>query len=308
MRWVDMALAHSADAPRHLRERLHAARLVAAVHSFRGEEALVAQARIDVPEGADRLALTTRLGAEGVFRVVTARGQGLDRLAEEFAALAWPGGTRASLRMSLLEVIALAHAEEADLSMLRARSDELIAAARDLLDVGEIQEIYAFSETTLLPWRGDRDRAIAAARPMANTALEQPQFLDVFAGGANLSGRLACALCERAGPGDVEEATALVARAGRRHGFSVPFLRYGLAALCLADGRPADAARVIGWYLSMPLSARSTTPERQRIIARVNAALPQDRYEAALADGARMSEQQIGDLALVRDGAASICV
>jgi hypothetical protein len=152
----------------------------------------------------------------------------------------------------------------------------------------------------LAPWLTDPDRAILNVRALLNDVLVTRTRRVRSNALPNLTGRFAMALCERNGPGDIEEARALYASIVRRMGAAVSsqmnasLAMIGSFSLPWAEGRRLDAVRVLGAMTSSP-SFRSDI-ERWR--ARMQSELAASDFERALAEGAALSLSEAMDLAL----------
>jgi predicted ATPase len=242
--WVDRGLAEGANVAGPARDRLLAARLMARMMAGSADLALITQTNDALPAGRDRLARTTALLSASVILALTRSSHELERADKAFADLAWPVLSFACMWRDVAEVLLL-RANGTDLGRLRSATDALVAKARAAADLEIIYCAYGAGAASTMPWYDNVDRAIVEARDLVTLALTSKL---VIVGGLNLSvlaARLAMALCERAHPGDLDEARQILLELDRRFGLIHVLQRYALLWYSAAAHQPLTRARVL---------------------------------------------------------------
>jgi hypothetical protein len=283
---------------------LLAARLMARMMAGSADLALITQTNDALPAGRDRLARTTALLSASIIFAVMSSSNEFESADKAFADLAWPALSFACMWRDVAEVLLL-RANGTDLGRLRSATDALVAKARAAADFEIVYSAYGSGAASTMPWHDNVDRAIVEARDLVTLALTSKL---VIVGGLNLSAlaaRMAIALCERAHPGDLDEARQILLELDRRFGLIHVLQRYALLWYSAAAHQPLTRARVLGWFRRLPLNRlyEAGDPLLREIAGAICAALPPQALAQALEEGARLSDTEAIALALCVPGA-----
>lgn len=297
--WVERALGCDGEPNAAVKARLVAGRAFASVLAFVANRELVDDSEQSVPESADRVARTLMLMTSALTSELYSRSRSLEQIKNEIARLGWSSTSSATVFVDFCALMALSAANPLDAAQLRAQTDEFLGLARrnglgNMFHLG-----CSRGNATEVPWEDDVDRAIVAAQAILESALQSSVVIHRAIGLGDLCGRLVFALCERAGPNDLDNARDLCVRVERRFGLVGPMQGYSLPVLAAAAGRPRDGARLVGWMSTFPAAPYVLKLSHvRRAHDRIAQALPEEEFVSAMTEGARMSSQEAFVLAI----------
>ena len=298
--WINRALSLPIDPAPTVHARLMALRAIANCFVTRPDLAAIETVDETVPEGADRSARILAICARVLHLSRSNRRVDLSACRDELARLGVGATSAASLVIDLAEVIDAASRIPFDPDLLGRRTDRLVSRAEQAGSSSFVFYGCAHGCGMLAPWLTDPARAILNVRALLNDVLVTRTRRVRSNALPNLTGRFAMALCERNGPGDIEEARALYASMIRRMGAAVSSQMNSSLTLASsftlpwAEGRRLDAVRVMG---AMTIN-RWFRPDIERWRARMQSELAASDFERALSEGGALSLSEAMDLAL----------
>jgi predicted ATPase len=300
LNWLQQASRHTDHAPAFLRQRIIAQRLDVEI-TFSVDFDLLMSALTDVPEGSDRTARTLVLWAAGNAAARLGRSDLFERILPDALALNWPQGSNAALRFDLMRLLRDVSFLPAADPGLRERSDAIARTADASGMRGAFYAVHALGNCSRTPWQEDPDKAIAHARDMIAATGQDSGWDIAWPGLSALTARLVVALCERASPGDVEEARARLAALIGCSGGRTMMQRRALCWLAMTQDA-FTGGRVLGWALASFGHASGSQVARDfywgPLYERLRGQLQQSDFDRALREGAKLTHQQAVDLAI----------
>lgn len=306
-RWIEKGLANADTLPRTLHERLLAG--YGLVNVFLAQPDMQAFASVEeaVPPGSDRVARAMAIVTRAMYAARTRQNLSIPSCRDEIAGLGFSTVSLPSLVLDLAEVMDAARQVPPDPALLAMRTDVLIERARQAGSDNFIFYGCAHGCGALAPWRTEPDIAIAAARDLIRDVQVTRTRRARSNALPNLAGRLAMALCERNGPGDLAEARSLYAGVFRRLGDPARTAAGSSVALTssfvlpLAEGRFEDAAKVCGF---LQLRTSWLLPDVGRLRERIEERLSPDVFARALLQGEGLTLHEALTLVLGPDALA----
>jgi hypothetical protein len=285
--------------PADIRDRLQAGALIAGlfVDPEGRTSATLSQAHtltLSSDWGARISALVVRAWATGALAERAALAEATARLAEQQL----PVISRARCYGDFARVLASRAAGGDDPASHRALSQAAAVKARAIGADQVVTNILAWGSTTEVPW-DDPERAIDPARALLETLLSQTGHHLVRVSSAQLAGRLITALVQRDRPGDLAEARAIAQTIEQRSvRVAIYLYRVSLAWLAWGDGRPQDAARLVGLLDKSGLTSGLLAPDRRALMDRLTPDLNQDALDSALRAGSDLTWDEAFHIAI----------
>jgi predicted ATPase len=300
LKWVEIALTHGDLLPKHVRERLMAARTyIHYLHLGRNQILLEETARHVTP-GSDRMARclvvsTTliNLGMQPDY------ARAAKPLLEELHGIGFGERSYPALLHNQMLVNHIMRLSPPEPALLRQQTDAAVKKARACGSNSFVFYACALGSGEEVPWNEDRDRAISAARSMVEAVLARPERLVRANALPMLSGRLVVELCERNAPGDIDAAHAIVEGVCRRIGLSGPGQLMWLFPLAWMQGRRREAVLLLG---SVRHYLRDFDFQfMKHWVQRIEAAYPPEEFQEAIAEGAGLTPLETLNLLLPRN-------
>jgi predicted ATPase len=298
--WIELALSGLGPDRGTLYQRLVAGRARTSLLARDGDPASLIAALREVPAGSDMLArslvLITSFYAQSYSKLFADLGADLELIRLELRQMGWPEDATVLLSLDYADLTSRRVEAPNDHVALRQVTEAYVSKARGLGREFFVPGLLCLGSCEEMPWNEDVDCAIEAAERLLRAALQgNSRFIGLGFGG--MAGRLIGELCRRGAPGDRARACDWAERVARHQGLYLPLLLFSLPMLALSDGRPRDAALVLG-AVSYGMLAHHREPYLQEVRDLLQQALPTDTYQAALAEGRRLNTREALDLAI----------